>query len=324
MSIEVVRTYNALAPAGYHRLHWTAKASLGYGIVGGYALSASSLREWTDRQSGWNFYVSLNPVKDSCRGAKPAKTDIAALACIGMDLDLHGKNCTFERATEVANGLILSVLNVFKRPLDDRFYAIIRSGGGVWLWLFVEPQVLTTQEDRDEADYLIRGVTEVVFDGHPVLRELAVCDMSCAEISRIARCPGTMNYKRGIYADFVDYIQPNCRLSLAEVKKVAMASTAKVARTGSAPAQPITSTSLQQLVPKLNTTSKQFILLGVSKEDESRHRRLFSTAKHLAEIGVPKALALEALMAGATLSRPSLLKDDPHCINNILKQLWGA
>lgn len=313
-------TFALLSVPKLGKLHWTSKALAGPGIAGGHVDTAAGLVRRATEQSGWHFYVSLNPVGPTAR-AKPAKTDITALTCIGLDIDLP-HNARGPDFITVANALRLSLFNVFQRPAEDCFYTMIHSGCGLWAWLFLDPYPIITQQDRDEADFLIRGVTEAVFNGHPDLRRLAKCDMACAELSRIARCPGTMNFKSWLLARFIDPVQPNGTLPLSTIRSVASASGVSRVRP---PKPPIAAVkSLKDLVPKLNTTSRQFVLFGVQSVDESRHRRLYSTAKNLHELGVSRELAGTALMTGAMNCTPDLLLDDPSCVENVLKQIWGG
>lgn len=307
----VSRTFDLLSHQ--HPVHWTAKNPLGRAAVGGFANSAENLVRCANQQDGWDFYVSLNPSSRSC--IKPAKSDITHLSCVGIDLDPH-KNSDFE-LEPAAKALDSAVFNFLESPNS---HCIISSGRGIWAWVFIQPKHLANDVDREEADALIKGFTSSFIDASPHLSKFGTIDTSCAELSRIARCPGTINHKVNQNAHIcIDYF-PISPLSFDNFKALGESEAPSIGRPQ--PPSPITGRSIHEIVPHCNTTSRQFILLGVDSSMESRHRRLYSSAKNLFELQIEPDLAEFMLWSGAERCIPNLNISDPGIVRRIVRQVW--
>jgi hypothetical protein len=84
----------------------------------------------------------------------------------------------------------------------------------------------------------------------------------------------------------------------------------------------LSDTSVLSIAPAMNITSRTFLLCGVDHATESRHRRLFSTAKNLRELGVSQQDAAPILALGASRCQPNLLLTNPEALPAILKSVW--
>lgn len=310
MSASTLRTVFELLSAGEHPVHWVAKSPSGHGLVGRQAATPEQLIRHRTDQAGWNFYVSLNPSLPT--RYKPSKNYITHLCCLGLDIDPRpGEQLDIGATRDSLDAALMAVTGC---PC----YTIYDSGRGMWAWIMLEPTPLAGQPERDEADQLIKGFTRCIAETCGLSKH-GILDSSCAELSRIARCPGTYNQKTGKEAVFLtDY--PLARLPYHALVEIA----APYIIPAPAPQPELAlGTSVMDIAPSLNATSRQFVLLGVAKVDESRHRRLWSTAKNLSELGITPTIAHLVLSAGAGLCRPSLFSDDPTCVDRIITQIWG-
>jgi hypothetical protein len=307
---STLATVFALLSADEHPVHWVSKSPSSHGLVGRQAKTIPQFQQHAESQAGWNFYVSLNPSLPT--PYKPSKNHITHLCCLGIDIDpLPGKDLDISGTCKHLDESLTAIIGPAKHIIYD-------SGRGIWAWVLIEPTPLMNKGHRDEADSLIKGFTRCIADTCG-LGAFGLVDTSCAELSRIARCPGTINQKTGKQAAFLtDY--PLMRLPYHLLAEIAAPYVLPVPEE-----RPplLVGASVMEVAPALNATSRQFVLLGVSKADESRHRRLWSTAKNMLELGISPATAHLVLSAGANLCRPSLFSDDPTCVDKVLSQLWG-
>lgn len=308
----VSRTFDLLSIGG--PVNWTAKNPRGRAAVGGQSADSAALIRHANQQDGWDFYVSLNPSGRSC--IKPSKDDITHLSCIGIDIDPHKESKAVE-LEPAARALDTAISEFVGSPNS---HIVISSGRGIWGWLFVEPKPLTTTEEREEADALIKGFTAAFCNSAPHLSRYGHIDSACAELSRIARCPGTINHKSGSAAHIcIDYY-PVDRLPFLKFEE--LAAPLAPSRGAPQPPSPITGRSIHEIVPHCNVTSRQFILLGVDSSTESRHRRLFSAAKNLLELGIEPDIAEYMLWSGAERCIPNLNVSDPGVVRRMVRQVW--
>lgn len=293
-------------------VHWMAKSPTGHAAVGSISTTPDHFVSRAARQAGWDFYVTLNPSARSC--IKPNKQDISTLSCIGIDIDapLTGPMDKQKAATALSTalGAMTGVANS---------HIIIDSGRGIWAWLFVDPQPLEDEASRESADQLIKGFTEALSVQHPDIHTFGHLDSSCAELSRLARCPGTINHRSGTMANICMDFYPIQTVEHSVLKALAHPYIEGVSLPQ--PPIPVTGSSLFDIAPHMNLTSRQFVLTGVTAP-ESRHRRLFSSAKNLFELKVPEDLAEYMLWSGASRCIPDLNRADPGCVRRIILQIW--
>ena len=308
------RTFDLLS-RGYP-VHWMAKSPTGYAAVGGPADSAESLVRNAARQDGWDFYVSLNPAVN-CFKTKPAKADITALQCIGIDIDPHKSGDPLDLGS--IGHLVTSTLQHLTGIVNC--HTLVNSGRGMWAWLYVEAHDVPTDTDREAADLVVKGFTDAFADlTGKQLSKFGHVDPACAELSRIARCPGTINTRASAMATIVVDFFPIEPIRYSRIQEIAEPFV-KRRESESKPA-PVTGSSLQDIAPSMNLTSRQFAMNGVDKDVESRHRRCYSAAKNLFELGVPPDLAEFILWSGAERCRPSLNKEDPTFVKKTVAQVW--
>lgn len=312
---DIGRAFKLLSePTGC--VHWTAKSPEHRATAGAYSCSAEKLVEMVQRQAGWDFYLSLNTTQNY-RGAKPGFDNITHLGCIGIDIDpFPGQRL---RVTEVADELE----RVTKQLLQaDNCHIIIHSGRGVWLWILVQPVAITAAFPVEDADLFVKAVTHYYIESSAKLRELGIIDTASAEISRIARCPGTKNMRSGQLAYILLDREPESRISLASLGHLIPPFRERYTQMVQPSDLGLSDTDIRSVAPALNLTSRQFLLCGADKAVESRHRRLFSTAKNMQELGIPEDRAAALLALAASRCTPNLLKDDPTALPAVLKRLW--
>lgn len=291
---------------------WTAKSPKGHALVGNRSLTSEDLQRHAAQQEGWNFFVCLNSTQKNT--TKPSKRDIANFSVIGLDID-PPSGLSLDPTT-VGSALDTSLTSLLGYQNN---HVVIFSGRGVWAWVFVQPQLLLTDTAQDEADAIIKGFTTAVGAQSIALHGLNL-DASCADLSRIARCPGTTNHKTGVSAHFLRDYEPIDPLPISMVESLAR----PFIRTA-APAAPslVSGESLFDIAPHMNVTTRQFVLTGANSNVESRHRRAFSSAKNLREIGVTRDLAEFCIWSGAERSTPNLNRSDPGFVQKVIAQVWS-
>jgi hypothetical protein len=290
-----------------------AKSPSGHAACGGLAKTADDLILRARRQEGWNFYICMNPSSRLC--TKPAKEDILALSCLGLDLDPPASGVMDK--TAMATALTSAIAAMTDIPNCN---LIVDSGRGLWAWILIEPLVFEEQQQRDKADAMIKGFVRSLATQHPILNQLGHLDTSCAELSRLARCPGTTNLKTGQTAEIlIDYF-PMRRVPHNQLFELAQPYIEGL--TQPEPPSPVMGNSLADIAPHMNLTTRQFCLLGIDNSLESRHTRLFSAAKNLFELKVSPDLAEFMLWSGAGRCRPDLNRSDPGVVRRIVKQVW--
>lgn len=291
---------------------WTAKATKGHALVGNRALTAESLQKHAAQQEGWDFFICLNSTQKNT--TKPSKRDIANFSVIGLDIDPPSGMSLDPLSVGAAVDSSLTNLTGYRNN-----HVIVSSGRGVWAWVFVEPTLLLTDTAQDDADALIKGFTDAVGAQSLALHGLKL-DSACADLSRIARCPGTVNSKTGQPARIIMDYEPVDPLPLTMVESLAR----PFVRNPAPPMpMPVSGESLFDIAPHMNVTTRQFVLTGANSNVESRHRRAFSSAKNLREIGVTRDLAEFCIWSGAERSTPNLNRSDPGFVQRVIAQVWS-
>lgn len=326
----ISRVFSLLeGPSG---VHWMAKSPRGYAVVGGPARDATSLIKNAARQDGWDFFVCLNPAVDG-RSAKPAKSAISHLAVLGLDFDPTGVRPALPSDDAVSNNLgvpgreqVLSTavpaLGAILADLTGapNSHIIVDSGRGLWAWLFVEPVELISDAHRHDVDGTIKGFTAAVAARLGDVGASLRIDTASAELSRVARCPGTVNSKTGALARIlIDYF-PIERTRYSLLEKLAAPHLSAVKNLDKP--SPVAGSSVADIAPHMNMTSRQFVLVGVDSSVESRHARLFSAAKNLYELGISQDIAEYVLWSGAERCRPNLNWTSPGQVRKVVAQVW--
>ena len=309
----LARTFSLLArPAP---VHWMAKSPSRHAAVGGPAASAEALIKNANRQDGWDFFVCLNP--STCDKTKPAKSDITAISCIGLDVDpIAASGQPLDHA--LVGRHLSTIISEFFGQSNN--HVLVNSGRGLWAWLFVETTPLDSDAQRDEADAAVKGFTDAVGEFSPALRQLGHIDSASAEISRVARCPGTVNHKNGQPASIILDFYPIEPVRWSRVCEIAQPF--RTARESAGTPTLVSGSSLLDIAPHMNMTSRQFAMCGIDHSVKSRHAVLFATAKNLWELGVTEDLAEYILWSGASRCIPNLNKSDPGIVHKVVVQVW--
>lgn len=310
------RTFDFLASG--LGLHWTAKSAVDHGICGGWAVIPDHLQSHVEAQAGWNFYLSLNAPHGLFKGTKPSKTDILRLNTLGIDIDIV--DSTPEKQ-EAAQHIVTDICyTLFPR----KRFMIVDSGRGLWVWLRTLGIPYETPEQRADIDLILRAFVRhfafanalrlASFDGQ--------VDESCAEISRLARCPGTINHKNGRTAAIVSMNSSlsTGALTLDELREFA-GPFMDMLRLQPAPAPGPPLVDMATILTHLNLTSRQFVMHGTHHSVESRHRRLFSTACNMVELNVPQEVAAPMLYDAAARCTPRL---ESSAVDRVLRDVWNS
>lgn len=283
------------------------------GVIGGKIPSPEALVRWVNAATRpEDFYVCLNP--SVTNRIKPAIEDITSVKWWMLDFD------PLDTATDSA--LLMKSLDValaqlfFPRPS----YYWINSGRGRQAWF-----PLDEIKDVELGQRIVKGLTQEVFD---IMKALPgakgwTLDYSCSEVSHLARMFGTTNTKTMREATFW---QPygSRPLSFDEVLAHAippapppLGPTWQPEWTGSA-------RETAFILSKLSPFNRAFLMSGTSIAIESRHNRLFATAKELHELGVPHDVALFLLTGAADACYPNLNVSDPGYVSRTLRSIYAT
>lgn len=313
---EVALAWNILSKDGKFQPHYFAKMP---GVVaGGVASNRDVFLRTIQQYAGYDTYVCLNPAKSW--HTKPTKEDITDFRMFLIDID----PITDTPQLGDAEDAVLSMLTQEFIPESNDIYRFaeychrIDSGRGLQLWVPVICPGFMRLDPED--DLRVKGI--VAYVERNMRDELASygckIDTSCAEISRVARLPGTINTKTGRRAKF---------LSVADGPFLTRTDLDQFIRQAPSPSPPqvpipVGEMSLMRLFPMLNRTAFNFITQGVATSSaQGRHADCYATAKNLKECGVTPDLGAALLCAGASLCRPPLPIGD---IERVARQVWGV
>lgn len=196
----------------------------------------------------------------------------------------------------------------------------VNSGRGLQLWFKVANAYMRTP---DEWQRIIKGVTKHVkrqfiidttYNGY-------IIDDACAELSHLARLPGTINHKTGTYAEPIMTMH-GTDLDIEELLRF-MEPPAEPASISKLP-PPNSKWYREAVLNGLSSQNRAFIRNGTDSGVESRHKRAFMCGVQLFEAGCDADLASYFLFQGAENSSPNLNLSDPGCIRRLVKEIWKA
>lgn len=274
----------------------------GAGMVGGgTAASGDMLVSLMHRYEGKDCYILLNPAV-GFYGTKAAAKDITHLSWILVDIDPKLDDATPGEACFVARNAIERVVGTSPACLP------VYSGRGWQLWVpLAEPLPM-----RPEYDSMVKGFVKHIADQIDS-RYGCVVDTSCAEVSRVARMPGTRNTKTGRLAKMLPPEDTIEGLTLNMLRQFSMPETAPTLRL---PEQP----NLSQIITRLNNTATEFLLLGTTHTSSvSRHNAMYATARQLHEMGLGVDTARGMLLVGASICRPPLAPEEAE---RVIRQVY--
>lgn len=316
MDSEDVRRVFTLLAGPTRMVHWTAKSPISHAAIGRYVVSADDLIKCAEQQEGWDFYVNLNPSIQA--RVKPSKEQMHTLQCVGLDIDPFPK-----QELDISKCVEILERGMHKLAGNRKCYSIVHSGRGLWLWLFVTPMTINSTFTVEDADLIVKATTDWFIEQNNELTNYGILDTASAEVSRIARCPGTVNMKTKKRAYFLLDHEPTELVDIGVLKRLVPAYLEHRSKMFYPNDFGLTDSSIMALAPAMNLTSRQFVLCGVDSEVESRHRRFFAAAKNLLELGLDEATAAPILFLGASRCRPNLLMTDPHYAPLTVRTIWS-
>lgn len=301
--------------------HWpvNAMAKTPYGsAIGTRAMNPEALFKWA--QAGIeldNIYVCLNP-SSNLSSAKPSLETITKCSWMMLDFDPHPTLFRGISPSELYKAIMEPecLPKFFGGTLPT--HLAIDSGRGLQLWIKLD-------NDRNYplnvCGRIVKGITTAI-RGHLICDQTIkgyILDDACAELSHLARLPGTINQKTKRVAHILKYHKEE-PLSLDAMSIYAAA----------APEPP----SISALPPTgskwyhhavfngLTIYNRDFIRGGVDTAVESRHKRAYACAKQLFEVGCDADLAAFMLYGAAERCTPNLNHSDPGCIRKLVKEIW--
>ena len=285
-------------------VRWFARNRDSSEIAGDFATSPKSLAVAARSYKHLNFYVQPNPTAQRTKMRSSAE-DVSHWSYLFIDID-PVKQPGVVAEPFLALGWVLSVLGFWKgidvKPL------IIDSGRGAQAWVRLGDTPMLTKHDRHVArvaanHILHRLDASVVYEGSmrgqkiPGLHGCRV-DVSCSDLPRLMRCPGTTNVYTG---NTTHLVAPGvAHVGLAELLAADVPPSEFVERV--VPIRP--GRKWQHVVNRLTFTAAMFLKWGT--EEPGRHKTMSATLKSLKDNGVAAEQAFEALCHGNEKTTPAL------------------
>lgn len=231
-------------------------------------------------------YIQLNPC--TRRGLRrPASSDVSHLQAILVDVD------PVEPSAEPARAMakVADVLVALGVPPES--VSIIDTGRGIQFWLHLDPIPLIGEGS------CARAVRRFIWAVAGRVGTTFGCrvDTSCADLARLARCPGSVNLKTGRTTKILSQGTPVPGLYLFSYDEEVIDEVAP-------PPPRVLRSKWPDIAIHLTNTALEFITLGT--EEPGRHRAAYATAKSLKEACVDPEAALELLLLGAGRCAPEL------------------
>lgn len=281
------------------------KASGSHGVSSARPTSLAKAIDLCARMADWNAFLVLNP----CTGSgKPSIDDITSVRRMMLDFDPKpdAPNNDWTFPYDELTGLLAEYGVSFHYDVP-----VIQSGRGIQFWVPVRQGDLSVRECHQAFKVIGKRVAEIFLDNPHWM-----FDTTCCDVSRIVRCPGTINHKTGRLASIA--IPPHIpgrsggSIDLATIDLP------------DAPQQfdPVPQATWMYIAPRIHHFNINFLLSGTSARRESRHGRLYNCAKDLLHAGLSKNVATSLLRHGAQLCTPNLLHDDPDAVHRVVEQLW--
>lgn len=308
MSSDVAKAV-ALLGAPYVGLFFKKKGMTAFAV----AHSTETVNRLVEAQQagGMDAYICLNPCRPTCI-RKPAIKDIVGLRYLLVDVDPIIDTLPAEPPPWKLDVLLGAMFGEVHK---------VFSGRGVQYWCGVYDD-LGLAAFPESVNQLYRGIGKHIMyaaSEFMVGTEWAI-DATGFEISRVVRLPGTKNLRAGRTARFavdgISGVPTDLGAGLSRFTQYAESDNEAPAELGDY--------SLKYLAPAMLPVNMGFITAGVPSGHHSRHGALYACARNLHELGVPVDVASHLLNKGAGACRPSLHRDDPNAVRNVLRQLWGA
>lgn len=299
----------ACAEIGYP-INLMAKTPFGQAI-GTRAENFEALYRWVEAGVGKDsIYLVLNPSSPT-HSAKPGLADITDFEWLLLDFDPYFDGPLPTNPTDLYYVVQPQLLEFFKYLPT---HIAVDSGRGLQIWLKVDNNGLYYM---DVCNRMVKGVTKALKAF--LLTPCFKLDDACAELSHLARLPGTLNHKVHRAAKTILFYNSKplkCTDLMGWIEP---------------PPEPVNRPSLPAVGSKwyeqavrngLSVFNRDFLRNGVDSSIESRHKRAFACAKALFEVGCDSDLAAYLLYGAAEASTPSLNLSDPGCIRRLVKEIW--
>ena len=295
---DIAIAYNALE--GNTVFVW--KAPGGSGVASARPSKLARALELCEKMADWNCFITLNPHNAD---SKPKIDDIRRVEWLMLDFDPKpantGSDWTFPFEEIEALLARYDVSFLYDVP-------VIQSGRGIQMWVPVRQGSLLVREAHAAFKVIGKDVAHVFADN-----QYWQFDTTCCDVSRLVRCPGTINHKTGRLASIA--MPPGPIRSAIDLTNIALPEPAVAPK-------PLEKMNWMYLGPRLHPMNLMFLMNGTIKHRESRHGRLFNCAKELVGAGLDHISARKLLKAGAERCTPNLMTDDPHCVEKVVNQLW--
>lgn len=253
----------------------------------------------------WDFYLQLNP---SLRrwGTRCSADDITAWCFVPFDLDIVDKSAPadLDAATHGLTELVKSYFGL--RHLAPH---IVFSGRGQQLWYQIErlpldadlllPEMLAPIH-APRAVRLVQRYWSDFFNRRLSVPNVTV-DLSCVDLPRVMRCPGTVNAASGAIASIIRTGDlGNEGLAHAMLRYAPAA----VFDPPPEPPTALAGRPWQAYIPHLTRTAADFLTRGAS--EPGRHKAVSAAVKSLCDVGCPREEALKAVRWGASICIPEM------------------
>lgn len=301
-----------LLPKPFGIVRWFARNRDGTELAGDFADSAQALAAAAEAYKHLNFYIQPNPTNQRTK-MRSSANDITHWSYLFIDIDPSKAEGVVSNPMWTL-GWVLAQFSRLKGT--DVCPLILDSGRGAQAWVRLGDLPLDTKDQRRHAraacNHMLHRLDAMVCREGVALGEkvgLKGCrvDVSCSDLPRLMRCPGTVNIATGCTAKLIEDGQIHSNLAALLIETV--------------PAEDLVERKIvytpgrrwQQIVGKLTRTAAFFLKYGT--EEPGRHKTISATLKSLKENGVTLDSALVALRAGNEKTNPPL--DDPELVRMV-------
>lgn len=316
---EIERLWEIL-PKPYGIVRWFARDREGTVVVGDFADSPRGLSMAADAYQHLNFYVQPNPTAQRTKLRSAAK-DVTHWSYLFVDVDPMAE--AEDPRPDLALTFALQKLSSFVGKALDPL--VIDSGRGMQAWVRLEDvhlyesvtlldggtigydgvNVVTSRHvARTAANYALHELDKaLVAEGQYLGQEVkgyygCRIDVSCSDLPRLMRCPGTFNTRTKRTTKLVaeGRMHPGvARLLVVATPPLTLVPRTIVLRPG---------LPWQRIVNKLTKTAAVFLREGA--REPGRHKTMSATLKSLKDNGIDAQRALDALVFGNAKTKPPL------------------